>query len=76
MFEVTRVKDGAKVTVYSVQMVIAQGALGQAAPIPVFLVYNEDRESWELNPANEFLPIGVNEKEKKPVMGSDIIIGK
>lgn len=76
-FKVTRKKDNKVYTVYSVQMMIGQSAIGQPAPVVLFLIYNEEKDRWELIEASEFVPESVKKaEEKKPVMGSDSILLK
>lgn len=75
-FRVRRTKDDKTFDVYSIQMIVGQTALGQPAPIVVFLIYNTETERWELEEANDFVPadVIVTKKEKTPIMGSDSII--
>ena len=73
-FEVTRKKDNKTYEVHSVQMIMAQGPLGQPAPVVLFLIYDTDKAEWQLVEANEFVPAGVDVKEKKAVVGSSKIV--
>lgn len=75
MFKAFRKKDKKTYDVYSVQMIVATNALGQPAPAVVFLIYNEEKDRWELVEADEFHPVGVEAKpDKKAVTGSDSIL--
>lgn len=69
-FKVVRKKDNKVYTVHSVQMIIGQSAIGQPAPIVVFLIYNADKDRWELIEADEFVPEGVEIPKKKPILGA------
>lgn len=42
--------------VYSVQMAMTQGALGQPVPAVMFLIFNYKDKCWELAEATRFVP--------------------
>lgn len=70
LFKVVRKKTGETCDVYSVQMILGHGTLGQSVPVIVFLTYNNKENRWELIEADEFVPQDVKiEPTKSPILG-------
>lgn len=57
MFKVKKTKTGKIYTVYSVQMIPVQNLAGQGALAGVFLIYDDEKNRWEMADSAEFEPV-------------------